>query len=345
MRLKIPSPSSGGLILSYKCSAECRHCIYGCSKKWSADWISEADLEKILTQLSVRIYPSPYGKGSTTLSHGLHFTGGEPFINFNLLCKAVETASDLGIPSLFVETNCFWAINDRITEEKLKLLRSKGLHGIMISVNPFYLEYVPFERTHRTVRIALNIFGRNTMVYQLEYYKRFMQWGLKGRVSLQDYLKLEKGKTKTFLHNVEFFIMGRAPYVLKDVLRQYYSFFPASSYFYEPCITPFLRSWHNHFDNYCNYIPGFCGGITLGDCRNLDRLLNEGIELDDYPVLKFLVENNLKGLFEYATKYGYKESKDGYLSKCHVCTDLRKFLVKKNKFRELQPEEFYEHLC
>jgi len=49
---QIPKPVSGGLILSYTCSAECRHCIYACSQKWPADWILLEDLEKILRQLS-----------------------------------------------------------------------------------------------------------------------------------------------------------------------------------------------------------------------------------------------------------------------------------------------------
>ena len=41
-RLKLPEPISGGLLLSYQCNAECRHCMYACSPKWK-DWISEFD--------------------------------------------------------------------------------------------------------------------------------------------------------------------------------------------------------------------------------------------------------------------------------------------------------------
>ena len=40
----IPAPISGGLMLSYKCTAACQHCMYACSPKWDADWISPADL-------------------------------------------------------------------------------------------------------------------------------------------------------------------------------------------------------------------------------------------------------------------------------------------------------------
>jgi MoaA/NifB/PqqE/SkfB family radical SAM enzyme len=342
MRIKIPSPISGGLILSYTCSAECRHCIYACSKKWAPDWISENDLEKILSQLSGKIMPSPFGTDSTGLNHGLHFTGGEPFVNFNLLSRAVETAHEYQIPSTFVETNCYWAVNDEVTEGKLMHLKSRGLQGIMISVNPFYLEYIPFERTERAVRFALELFGRNVMVYQFEYFRRFKVWGLKDRVSFKEYLKLER--KSNFLRNVEFLIMGRAPYKLEDELKEIYPRFKANFFFRDSCMPPFLRTVHNHFDNYGNYMPGFCGGISLGDCRDLDPLLDEGIEIEEYPVLKFLIEDSFSGLLSFAREYGYTELKKGYFSKCHLCIDIRKFLIDKDNFKELKPVEFYMHL-
>jgi hypothetical protein len=109
-------------------------------------------------------------------------------------------------------------------------------------------------------------------------------------------------------------------------------------------VTPFLRGWHNHFDNYGNYIPGFCGGISFGDCRDLDRLLREGIETEQYPVLGFLMDDNIKGLFEFAKESGYKESYEGYFSKCHLCTDIRRHLALSGDFKELSPREFYLHL-
>ncbi len=339
---QIPKPISGGLILSYKCSAECRHCIYACSQRWPSDWISEDNLEIILKQLSGKILPDAYGPNTTGLNSGLHFTGGEPFLNFELLCRAVEIANKLNIPSMFVETNCFWAIDDKSTKEKLKILKRKGLKGIMISVNPFYLEYVPFERTDRAIRISLDIFGRNVMVYQFEYYRKFKNWGLHDKVPFEEYLKLER--KEDFLRDVEFFTTGRAPYKLKNILSEIFPLHSAEYFFKEKCLTPFLRSWHNHFDNYGNYIPGFCGGISLGDCRELDRLLKDGIDLETFPVLRFLIENDMNGLYNFAQEKGFRDVETGYFSKCHLCMELRRFLSLNHEFQELSPEEFYNHL-
>ena len=112
-----------------------------------------------------KIRPSPHDPREMSLNHGLHFTGGEPFLNFDLLTTAVGMAHEREIPSTFVETNCSWCTDDRTAREKLKLLRDEGLRGILISVNPFYAEYIPFERTERCIRISSEVFGHNVMVY------------------------------------------------------------------------------------------------------------------------------------------------------------------------------------
>jgi hypothetical protein len=249
-------------------------------------------------------------------------------------------ANELGIPSLFVETNCFWARSDRETREKLAALRELGLIGIMISVNPFYLEHVPFERSQRAIRIAQEVFGNNVAVYQLEYYRLFTRLGIDGCLSIPEFLDIAGGGE--FARNTEFFLSGRAPYALEsfDLFPRQ----PAAALCTHSCSPAFLRSWHNHFDNYGNYIPGYCGGLSLGDYRRLDELLTEGIELDDYPVLSYIVADNFEGLLGFAREQGYREHSSGYLSKCHLCSDIRKFLVEVGEYPELSPREFYAQL-
>jgi hypothetical protein len=334
--VKLPEPISGGLLLSYKCTAECRYCMYACSPEWDG-WISEEDLRLILSQLAGRIKPGPYGAERVSLNYGLHFTGGEPFLNFALLLEAVSIANDLNIPSTFVETNCYWCIDDSVTLEKLQALKEKGLKGILISVNPFYLEYVPFERTERGIRIAGQVLSGNVMVYQSAYYSRFRSMGITGTLSVEDYLK---SGGDDLARNVELFLMGRAAYRLKGLYPRY----PSSRLVNQPCRPPFLRSWHNHFDHYGNYLPGYCGGISLGDWRELDRLLEEGIDTHRHPILGFLISDDFEGFLEFARDFGYRESNEGYTSKCHLCVDIRRHLLGKGEFEELRPKEFYLHL-
>ena len=337
-RIAVPSPISGGVFLSYRCNSRCRYCMYACSPDWSPDWISEEDLTRVLSQLSGKIKPSPYGSDRVSLNYGLHFTGGEPFLNFDLLLKAVEIANELEIPSTFVETNCYWCVNDEITREKLMLLKSKGLRGILISVNPFYLEYIPFSRTERAIRISREVFKGNVMVYQVEYYFQFKELGIKGILPFDEYLKMVK--PGDIQKRVELFLTGRAAYKLKD----FYPKYPANYFLDKPCQPPFLRNWHNHIDNYSNYLPGYCGGLSLGDARKLNLICKEGVDADSHPILRFLAAGDFEGLFQFATKdFGYEERSEGYVSKCHLCLDMRKHLAKEG-FEELTPKEFYLHL-
>ncbi len=338
-RLYINEPISGGIILSYKCNSECKHCMYACSPKWKNNWININDLKEILKQLALKInkkYPKYFNK--IGINYGLHFTGGEPFLNFDLLLKSIEIAKEYKIPAKFVETNCFWCINDEITKEKLMKLKDTGLDGILISVNPFILEYVPFERIERAIKISKEIFKENVIIYQEFFYNQFKEFNLKNVLSFEDYLKKASFES---LNYIELIPMGRAVYKLSHLFRKY----PAKEFFGEYCKEELTRPWHIHIDNYCNYITGYCAGISLGDARKLDLLCKEGINLEEYPIIKALV-TDIKMLYELAKKeYNYIELPEGYISKCHLCVDIRKHIVQQtNKFKELQPKEFYEYL-
>ncbi len=134
--------------------------------------------------------------------------------------------------------------------------------------------------------------------------------------------------------------MGRAVVQLKAMYPKY----PLQYFFNQSCLPPFLRDWHNHLDNYGNIMPGYCGGISLGDWHQLDDLIEDGIDLDKLPILSFLLDENMMGLFDYAKDLGYREFEEGYISKCHLCLDLRTYLISQKDFEELRPLEFYDHL-
>ena len=333
-RLSIPEPFSGGLLLSYKCNSSCRHCMYACSPRWEGDWISEEDAERILAQLSAKLrgkYPYP---GRIGVNYGIHFTGGEPFLNFELLLKVTEIANRLEIPCTFVETNCFWCRDDETTEEKLMRLRDAGLDGILISANPFIVEQIPFERIERAAEISEGIFEGNVIIYQRFFYDQFRNLGLKGTLPFEKYLQ-KAGYSS--LYYIELLPMGRVPYRLGHLYRKY----PARHFFGESCRQELIRDWHIHIDNYCNLIPGYCAGISLGDARHLDAIC-QGIDLDELPVLKALL-TDLEELHKLGKQFDYEE-REGYISKCHLCLDIRRHLVQHGEFEELRPKEFYHRL-
>ena len=331
--LTIPHPYSAGLFLSYKCSSACKHCMYACSPRWPADWMAEDDAEQILSHLARTMrgrYSSP---GRVGVNDGIHFTGGEPFLNFDLLLRLTRMALQLDIPTTFVETNGFWARDDRSTRERLRALQDAGLDGILISANPFILESIPFERTERAVRISREVFGANAIVYQQFFYRQFQDLGLRGTLSFADYLE----RAGHGLQYVELFANGRVPYKLAGLFRHR----PAGRFFGASCRRELIRDWHIHVDNYGHFLPGFCGGLSLGDARHLDDLCR-GIELERFPVLQALL-TDLAGLYRLGIEYGY-QPQAGYVSKCHLCIDIRRHLARSGDFEELQPGELYERL-
>jgi len=321
--------------------------MYACSPRWKDDWININDAEKILTQLS-KILAKKYPKGFSQLgvNLGVHFTGGEPFLNFNLLLELTKIANRLEIPSPFGETNCFWCVDDEKTEEKLSKLRDEGLRGILISANPFIVEQIPFERIERAIVISRKVFGRNVMIYHDLFYNQLRSLSVKGTLRFNDYLRLMRDKDRLSLYESLSFPsilpMGRTPYKLGHIYKKY----PAKFFFRDSCMEELTRDWHIHIDNYCNYITGYCAGISLGDARDIYAIC-QGIDLDDRPIIGFLASpRGIEKLFKFGVEeFGYKELEDGYVSKCHLFVDVRKnILEQSDEFKELKPGEFYHNL-
>ncbi|MFQ6126277.1 MAG: hypothetical protein ACE5R6_16960 [Candidatus Heimdallarchaeota archaeon] len=341
--LTVPKPFSAGILLSYKCTNECKHCMYACSPHWNADWLAESDAEQILTQLARSIEGSPWGGEKVGVNYGVHFTGGEPFLNFNLLLNLTEIAQSLQIPSTFTETNCYWCTRDDQVKDRFKQLKAKGLKGILLSANPFTVEQIPFERIERAIKIGKEIFGENVMVYNNLFFTQLRILNIKQTLSFRDYLSLMKKKNPLGLQYglsyPSIFPMARVPYKLGHLYRKY----PPKTLFGESCIDELKRPWHIHIDNYGNYIPGYCAGISLGNATNLNSI--NQINLEDYPILNALT-TDIEALYHIGIKeFEYEERSKGYISKCHLCVDIRKYITQKTtKLKELRPLEFYSHL-
>ena len=91
-------------------------------------------------------------------------------------------------------------------------------------------------------------------------------------------------------------------------------------------------------------MTGYCGGIALS---SLDRLSNgdRKVDLDEHPVIAALL-TDIKELHDLAVgDFGYLPKARGYVSKCHLCVDIRRRLILSgDRFAELRPREFYSRL-
>jgi len=334
-KIAVQEPVSAGIIFSYKCTSSCRHCMFAGSPAWKADWMSDDLLNRTLGYLAGRIAPAPDGSDGVGINHGLSFTGGEPFLNFDLLIKAARQAAALGIPSTLVETNGFWCKDDLTAKYNFLDLKEAGLKGALISVNPFIAEEVPFERTARAVRYGREAFGKACIVHQEHYFYQFLRLGTTGLMTFREYL----ARGREGLSQAELLPVGRAAYAPGLFRKQ-----AAAAFFGQNCRAELLNPRHVHFDNYGNYVTGYCSGIALS---SLDRLSNGDREVDpdERPIIAAIL-TDIQDLHDLAVRdLGYVPKERGYVSKCHLCVDIRRHLVLSGaRFAELGPRGFYSRL-
>ncbi|MEO0226407.1 MAG: hypothetical protein ABIL05_05595, partial [candidate division WOR-3 bacterium] len=142
------------------------------------------------------------------------------------------------------------------------------------------------------------------------------------------------------LSSVELLTMGRAVYKLKDLFYKY----KPDHFFGHNCRDELFRNWHCHFDNYGNYIPGYCSGLSLGNINDATDLFGD-LNLAQLPLIKAL-STDIKILYEMAKNdFNYNEDPTGYISICHLCLDIRRTIIQKgHDFLELRPAVFYSSI-
>jgi hypothetical protein len=325
-------PEDLGIILTYRCHSGCKHCLYNCGPRWPNEAMGEEDLRRALEAVTTWS-PAPQ----------VHLTGGEPFLHFELLLEGVRIASALDIVC-YVETSAAWCTDEEQAVARFSALREAGLEFVLISCSPFHAERIPPARVVRATRAALQVFGpRRVTVYLPHFLEIVQQFGLERPTPLSRYEDLlgPQGARQVLWEGYGIISGGRAGYRLGHLVPGR----PAEAFAGMSCQAELLAAHHSHFDLYGNYIPAFCGGLTIGSWRALPELLNN-IRSGRYPPLVAeLIDGGPYGLVAMAhERYGYQPLPGGYAGKCHLCVDVRRHLVGLNTFPELRPPGFYDHV-
>jgi hypothetical protein len=329
-RLQV-QPGDLGIILSYQCQSRCAHCLYNCHPHWG-DWITPEAVETALIR----------AKSAWPGGFQVHLTGGEPFLNFPILLESARIARHLGIPA-YVETNASWCRSQTQAEKRFRSLKEAGVRTILISVSPFHQAAIPLTRTLTAISAARGVFGPSrVIIYQANWLPELTGLGLEKPVPLSRYTDIY-GKEKAAEHLWHGFGLisgGRAAYALGEHLPKR----PVDAFRKAKCANELAFARHSHLDLYGNFVPAFCGGITLGDWHNLDEVVSDFRQGAVSPMIKTLLEQGPYGLFKRASaEADYTPLPDGYVGKCHLCVDLRRHLKAADLYAEdLQPEGFYE---
>ena len=313
-----------GVMVNHRCTAACRHCLYASSPQWKNGYITEETGEAVCSLLA---------------KNGLreiHIGGGEPFLDFSGLCDFIKTVNRYGIYIQYIETNGFWCYNRERAMEKLRALCQLNVNYLMVSCDPFHLEYVPLRRVLNFIEWCQDS-GMGFFVWKERYLHRFLQLGIDiDRCYTREELEHLLGKDYIWQTASEYGLgmNGRALHILEEygVKR------PAHNWLSQSPCPALVRLADGHIDLASRLIPSDCVGLGF----DLTTVMEGSIE-ERYPLYKILRREGLQGLYHMAEQQGFVPCSQGYPSACSLCFSLRSFLLKQGDYQELYPREFYEN--
>ncbi len=141
MEAAIPFLSNIGLMLTFKCTVACPHCIVEAGPRRT----EEMNLDHSLRWLEeARLYRDGYIRG-------LALTGGEPFYNLERLVQLAERGGKLGF-MLSVVTNGFWATSPEVALKTLS--RLPAIRMVCLSTDVYHQRAIPFANVKNAIEAA-----------------------------------------------------------------------------------------------------------------------------------------------------------------------------------------------
>jgi MoaA/NifB/PqqE/SkfB family radical SAM enzyme len=134
-----------GFQLSLNCNARCRICNYDCSAI-DGPVVSEARVKGILNQVE-----------GLKLKPIIAFSGGEPFLHYDLLKNLGKFIQKHIGYKLNISTNGFWATSPKRARTVLGELAGLGLVSLLFSVDDFHSEYIGLKRVETGVKEAVRL--------------------------------------------------------------------------------------------------------------------------------------------------------------------------------------------
>jgi MoaA/NifB/PqqE/SkfB family radical SAM enzyme len=324
---------NAGLLLTYKCNAACEFCYYCCSP----------DNDGLMT-VDTAINTWQGLKKLAGESAKIHLTGGEPFLYFERLCEILEAAKkeNLGQADI-IETNAYWATNEKEIKEKLRTLDKLGMRRLKISTDPFHLEYVDIEPVRLLAKVGAEILGSDRVMVR---WRKYLENPVLPLTAEHPSTSLRAGsetaKNKIYIDAMNDYpcrFTGRAAGRLAE-LKAGKTVAELSKL---NCSGAFLGAKGVHIDAFGNVFSGTCSGIILGNVNEtgLDKIW-KGFDPRETEFIPTLFESGPAGLWDEAIKAGYEPRKT-YADKCHLCTSIRQFFLDKGMYpKVVGPGECYE---
>jgi hypothetical protein len=300
---------NAGLLLTYKCNAACEFCYYNCSPE-------NGGLMPVATAITA--WQSLKELAGDTAK--VHISGGEPFLYWDRLCEILSEGKKQQLGDVdVIETNAFWATDDKIIETRLKRLDDLAMFRLRVSVDPFHQDYVDIDSVRRLANIGTPLLGPKRLHVRWRKYLHDTTDvdGLSQSERKERYINAMSDYPCRFT--------GRAAHKIAELVADK----PIDKLTSRNCKSDFLAAKGVHIDPFGNVFSGTCSGIIFGRLSEtpLDQIWRQFLPANN-KIIETLFNLGPVGLLDEAVKLGYEPLKL-YGDKCHLCTSLRQFFLDK----------------
>jgi MoaA/NifB/PqqE/SkfB family radical SAM enzyme len=278
------------ILLTYQCTFECDHCfVWG--SPWQVGTLSLPQIRNVLEQ----------ARDMKSIRE-IYFEGGEPFMYYATLVKAVEEADRMGF-EVGIVSNAYWAISQEDAIEWLKPFRGR-LADLSISSDLFHYDEsysIQIQNAEAAAKF-LDIPYGVIRVASLETNGRNDSYGVIQHVTAND--------SSSVMYR------GRAAIKLADVAPKY-PWEKFQSCPYEDLLSP----GRIHLDPLGNL--HICQGISIGNLFEQSLgVIWKNYSPTNHPIIGPLVEG---GPAELARRYSTLNLVE-FADACHLCYITRSLL-------------------
>jgi len=295
--------------LTTKCNSQCIHCQAEASPLRN-DVMDVKDAHNYLDEAA-----------AVSNIESFMVFGGEPMLYPERAIAIFKKAHQLGIPKIEIITNGIWARNKEDAEKLAFKLKAAGLNGANVSVDAFHAQYIPVE------------YPQNAALALLKAGVEDLEWNITILESVNAENEYDK-ETRQMLEKLEpigievnfvkIMPVGRA-------VQNLYEFFQHEP-LKGPCEgDPLSGEILTDPKSICIEPSGsvdVCWHLSIGNAKEtpLSRMISE-YGWQEYPTIRTLVEEGPMGLLGAFERSGRRFQAEQYVSKCHLCIEIRKALI------------------
>ena len=298
------------LIITYQCRSRCAHCCIGAGPDHH-NWMTPAEADSCLKIITEH----------NKIRH-MTLIGGEALLNLDLTLTIGKLALARGIPKVEIDTGSSWAVDDEYTEQVISRILEAGLSIGAISVDAFHQQHTPPGRVLRVLQSArkqgLDLQGIATLIQPEDPTNKWDRETFR----LIDWFGQHGFKVDT----APLILQGRAVNLARyhNGKRKIPSDRCKGVYFF--ATEDFRNPGGIQIDSLGSVMLEH--GICIGNTHRmpLADILAE-YNADTHPIFSVLRRKGPFGLTKLPQASGFRLRDDGYIDKCHLCQEIRTYLL------------------